>query len=68
MNTSILPNQAVLHYADADYMIIKNGSFVVCAVSGKPIALDALKYWNPTTQEAFFGPEEALSRWKTLNP
>ncbi|MEP6968211.1 MAG: DUF2093 domain-containing protein, partial [Pseudomonadota bacterium] len=43
------------------------GRFVICAVSGKPIALDALRYWNPTLQEAYAGPAEALARWKELN-
>jgi hypothetical protein len=29
--------------------------------------LDALRYWNPITQEAFAGPAEALARWRELN-
>lgn len=62
-----LPQQAVLHYGDGDYAIIKNGKFVVCAVSSKHIPLQALRYWNPVTQEAYAGPEEATQRWKALN-
>jgi hypothetical protein len=27
-----------------------------------------LRYWNPVLQEAYAGPEEALQRWKELNP
>jgi hypothetical protein len=41
---------------------------VVCAVSGKPIRIEALRYWNPKLQEAYAGPAEALQRWKQLNP
>lgn len=61
------PDLAVLQYADGDYTIMKNGKYVYCAISGKQIPLEALKYWNPRTQEAYFGPEEATIKWKTLN-
>ncbi len=63
-----LPDQAVLHYGDGEYTIMRPGKFVLCAVTGKRIPLDALRYWNPRTQEAYAGPEEALQRWKSLNP
>ncbi len=59
---------AVVRYGDGEFTVIRPGRFVICAVSGKPIALDALRYWNPTLQEAYAGPAEALSRWKKLNP
>lgn len=62
-----LPDQAVLHYGDGEYVVMKPGKFVICAVSGRQIPLEALRYWNPTTQEAFAGPEEATARWKALN-
>ncbi len=58
---------AVVRYGDGEFTVIRPGRFVICAVSGKPIALDALRYWNPTLQEAYAGPAEALSRWKELN-
>lgn len=58
---------AVVRYGDGEFTVIKPGRFVICAVSGKPIALDALRYWNPTVQEAYAGPTEALARWKQLN-
>ncbi len=59
---------AVLHYGDGDFAVIKPGRFVVCAVSGVKIPLEALRYWNPETQEAYAGPEQALARWQALNP
>ncbi len=58
---------AVVRYGDGELTVLKPGRFVICAVSGKRIPLDALRYWNPITQEAFAGPAEALTRWKELN-
>lgn len=63
-----LPGQALLHYGGADYAVLRPGKFVVCAVSGRQIPLEALRYWNAQTQEAYAGPEEASRRWKNLNP
>ncbi|MEI9905494.1 MAG: DUF2093 domain-containing protein [Asticcacaulis sp.] len=37
---------------------MRPGKFVICAVSGRHIPLDALRYWDPRTQEAYAGPEE----------
>ena len=59
---------AVLRYGDGEFTVIRPGRFVICAVSGKRIPLDALRYWNPIVQEAYAGPAEALTRWKELNP
>jgi hypothetical protein len=59
---------AVLHYGDGEYAVMKHGRHVVCAVSGVKIPLEALRYWNATTQEAYAGPAEALQRWKDLTP
>jgi hypothetical protein len=65
---SNLEGKAVLHYGDGDWVALKAGRFVVCAVSGKRIPLEALRYWNPARQEAYAGPQEAFARWKELNP
>jgi hypothetical protein len=63
-----LEGRAVVHYGDGEYVVMKAGAFVSCAVSGAPIPLEALRYWNPKLQEAYAGPREALQRWKQLNP
>jgi hypothetical protein len=66
-----LPNDpalAVLHYGDGEFAVLKPGRYVLCAVSGAKIPLDALRYWNPVTQEAYAGPEQALQRWREINP
>jgi hypothetical protein len=59
---------AILHYGDGEYTVLKSGGFVLCAVSGARIPLEALRYWNPVIQEAYAGPKEALARWLELNP
>lgn len=55
---------AQLRYGDGDFAVVRPGRYVLCAVSGKRIALENLRYWNPRTQEAYAGPEEALAAWK----
>lgn len=59
---------ATVHYGDGDYAVLKPGRHVICAVSGAKIPLETLRYWNPTVQEAYAGPAEALKRWQELNP
>ena len=61
-----LTDLAVLHYGDGEFAVIKPGRYVVCAVTGKRIPVEALRYWNPELQEAYAGPEQALERWKQL--
>ena len=58
---------AVLHYGTPDYTVLKPGRFVLCAVTGRRIPLEALRYWSAELQEAYAGPEEAMSRWKAVN-
>lgn len=59
---------AVVRYGDGELTVLKPGRFVVCAVSGKRVPLDELRYWNPILQEGYAGPDEATIRWKQLNP
>lgn len=51
---------AQLHYGDGEFVVLKPGRFVICAVSGQRIPLDALRYWSAERQEAYAGPAEAL--------
>ena len=55
---------AVLRYGTPDYEVVRPGAYVVCAVSGKRIPLQALRYWSPELQEAYAGPEEVMARLK----
>ncbi len=68
MHDRDLPDLAVLHYGDGDYAVLKPGRYVLCARTGVKIPLQALRYWNPETQEAFAGAKEALERWRELHP
>lgn len=54
--------EAILRYSGGDYVVVRSGRFVVCAVSGRSIPLETLRYWSPTLQEAYAGPREAFSR------
>ena len=53
---------ATLHYGDGDFVVLKPGRFVLCAVTGRQIPLDALRYWNVERQEPYATAAEALSR------
>ena len=63
-----LDGQAVLHYGEGEFVVMKPGRFVVCAVTGRRIPLESLRYWSPGRQEAYASPKEALSRWLADNP
>jgi hypothetical protein len=58
---------AQLHYGDGEFVVLRPGKYVICAVTGVKIPLRALRYWNAVEQEAYAGPEVALKRWKELN-
>lgn len=53
---------AMLHYEQNGFRVLSPGSFVLCAVTGERIALEALRYWNEERQEAYAGPEAAMKR------
>ena len=58
---------AVLHYGDGEFAVLKPGRYVLCAVTGQKIPLEALRYWSAPLQEAYAGPAEALRRWQETN-
>ncbi len=49
-----LPGEAVIRYLDGDLQVLEKGDFVVCAVTGKKIPLQALRYWSVDKQEPYF--------------
>ena len=57
-----LDGLAQLHYGDGDYVVLTPGRFVVCAVTGRQIPLDALRYWSIDLQEPYVGPGELIER------
>ncbi|MFN4040438.1 MAG: DUF2093 domain-containing protein [Brevundimonas sp.] len=54
--------EAQLHYGDGEFVVLKPGGFVRCAVSGQRVPLEALRYWSAQRQEGYAGPAEAASR------
>ena len=55
-------SEATLEYLDADLRVIKPGQFVRCAVTGKHILLDELRYWSVDRQEAYVDAQASLTR------
>ena len=55
---------AEVEYLDGEFRVVKQGSFVLCAVTGTPVPLDALRYWSVDLQEAYATPAIALGRYK----
>ncbi len=60
MNTADRP--AMLFYQPNGFRVLSPGSHVLCAVSGDPIALEALRYWCVERQEAYAGAQLATQR------
>ena len=52
--------EAAVTYLHAEYRVTRPGAFVRCAVTGAPIPLDDLRYWNVERQEAYASPEAVL--------
>ncbi len=61
-----LKGEARLRYSDGDYKIITTGDFVRCAVTGEPIALADLRYWNVELQEAYSSAAVSMQRVKDI--
>ena len=58
--------KAILKYKANFFEIIKNGDYVVCAVSKKEIPLEKLSYWNVDLQEAYFSAVEAKKKFEEI--
>jgi hypothetical protein len=54
--------EAKLRYLDGEYEIVTPGGYVVCAVTGTQILLDALRYWSVDLQEPYANPEISTRR------
>ena len=51
--------KAVLKYKPNNFDILEEGDHVICAISGKPISLENLNYWNVDLQEPYYSYKEA---------
>jgi hypothetical protein len=55
-------SEAKIEFLDGDFRVLRPGSFVRCAVSGEPIPLEELRYWDVDRQEAYASPSRVLTR------
>ena len=61
-----LKGEARVRYQDGDYQVLSPGDFVRCSVSGRPIPLADLRYWNVDLQEAYASVDIAVQRYREL--
>ena len=61
-----LEGEAVLDFGDGDFVMLKPGAYVVCAVTGEQIPLEELRYWNARLNEAYKDAQAAVARWRQL--
>ncbi len=54
--------EAEIEFLDGEIRVLRPGTFVRCAATGTPIALDDLRYWNVDLQEAYASPEAKLQK------
>ena len=54
---------ARLHYLPGSFRVLAQGDYVLCAVTGARIPLNALRYWSHELQEAYASAEAAAKRY-----
>ncbi len=59
-----LKGEARIKYSDGEYQVITPGDFVICAVTGRPIAIADLRYWSVELQEAYIDADASLKRYR----
>ena len=59
--------EAEVEYLDSNLRVVRPGAYVRCAVTGRAIPLEDLRYWSVERQEAYASPEAALERLKELS-
>ncbi|MCA1403614.1 DUF2093 domain-containing protein [Ensifer sp. IC3342] len=56
--------EAKIRYLDGDFQIVLAGSHVVCAMTGKAIPVDELRYWSVARQEPYIDAAASLEAEK----
>lgn len=56
--------EAKIRYLDGDFQIVLPGSHVICAMTGKQIPIDELRYWSVARQEPYVDAEASLEAEK----
>jgi hypothetical protein len=60
--------EAKLRYLDGEVQVLTPGDFVRCAVTGRNIPLDELRYWSVELQEAYADAASSLKRYCETRP
>lgn len=60
--------EAKLDYTLSSFRILKPGDFVLCAVTGRRIALPQLRYWSHLRQEAYVDAEASTRQHEAQRP
>ena len=58
---------AKIKYLPNNFQVIEPGDHVIYAVSGKPISLENLTYWNVELQEPYYSYVEAFKKKEELD-
>ena len=58
---------AKIKYLPNNFQVIEPGDHVICAVSGKPISIENLTYWNVELQEPYYSYIEAFKKKEELD-
>jgi hypothetical protein len=58
--------EAQIDFGDGDFVVLRPGAYVICAVTGDRIPVDELRYWNADLNEPYRDADAALTRWKAL--
>jgi hypothetical protein len=54
--------EAKVEFLDGDFRVVRPGQFVRCAVTGRAIPLEELRYWSVDRQEAYATPAASMAR------
>ena len=60
--------EAKVKYLDGDFIIEVPGTHVFCAVTGKPILMEMLRYWNVDLQEPYIDAVASLQAEQQRQP
>lgn len=57
---------AKLRYLAGSFQVVAPGDHVLCAVTGKRLAVDKLRYWSAELQEAYADAVVAVARYDAM--
>ncbi|MGE3530027.1 MAG: DUF2093 domain-containing protein [Methyloceanibacter sp.] len=58
--------EAKVKYLDGEVQVLTPGDFVRCAVTGRNIPLEELRYWSVELQEAYADAGSSLKRFREM--